>query len=619
MNEFIKILLLLSLSGTLFLFIMLLLKHFYKSVFSRCWQYYILLFAVSRFLVPLFFDYNITSLLYGMAGNILEQVNVPDENITDIDETKETETNGKVDIKETGYNNITYKKQASQNISRRQAVLDYILKFVSLVYKNLFYIWFILVIIFMERNIIVYKRFMDYIKAGTEEVKDANILNILAVCKEKLGVKKNIRLYCNPWISSPVLAGFLHPCIIIPAVNIEDKRMFYVFLHELVHYKRRDIFYKWFVQAVICIHWFNPFVQLLGKEINKACELSCDEAVISILDKKERRAYGDTLLSFVKTGTGYKNSLGMITLTEGALQLKERLGAIMDFKKKPVAVKIATIIVTIVICFSFTMSGAYAASDNKSIEDNIPDQQTIPSNIFKGNYGKEYNYYQRGLYQSPYIFEIGWDIRTDDSKLYNVKADVALEDNSKITVYFDDNVKNYYKDKKVLNAIAGLIDNIGKSYKKVKRPLVMRVTYVKTSDIPVYAKKYYKNQDITGFSALFPCLGEEDQKKYLDKMYNSGRIAFFSSVIGYLNKDMVKLYADKSFKKDGKVNFFYVLLNYVQPEDLERYASQSYKSGNVARFIILIPYMTKKQKESWLAKAKEDDKAAFYLVISKEL
>ncbi len=74
--------------------------------------------------------------------------------------------------------------------------------------------------------------------------------------------------------------------------------MSYIFVHELIHYKQRDMFYKWLIQIVVCAHWFNPFVYLLEKEVNKSCELSCDEKVISVLDDKARREYGDTLISF---------------------------------------------------------------------------------------------------------------------------------------------------------------------------------------------------------------------------------------------------------------------------------------------------------------------------------
>ena len=38
----------------------------------------------------------------------------------------------------------------------------------------------------------------------------------------------------------------------------------------------RDRFYKWLVEAAVCLHWFNPAVYVLQKEVSRTCELSCD-------------------------------------------------------------------------------------------------------------------------------------------------------------------------------------------------------------------------------------------------------------------------------------------------------------------------------------------------------
>lgn len=52
MNEFMKILLSLSASGTLLLFLISGLKLLYRNKFSRRWQYYIWITAALRFLIP---------------------------------------------------------------------------------------------------------------------------------------------------------------------------------------------------------------------------------------------------------------------------------------------------------------------------------------------------------------------------------------------------------------------------------------------------------------------------------------------------------------------------------------------------------------------------------------
>lgn len=55
--------------------------------------------------------------------------------------------------------------------------------------------------------------------------------------------------------------------------------MNYILMHELTHYERGDIFYKWFAMTIQSIHWFNPFVYIVLREIVTECEVN---AVIPI-------------------------------------------------------------------------------------------------------------------------------------------------------------------------------------------------------------------------------------------------------------------------------------------------------------------------------------------------
>ncbi|GFI09135.1 regulatory protein BlaR1 [Lachnospiraceae bacterium] len=205
-----------------------------------------------------------------------------------------------------------------------------------------------------------------YMNAGSTEVSDIKILNLLSDCKEKLNIKASVELSQNSLTASPIMTGFIRPDIILPVGELKDKELSYIFIHELTHCRQKDLLYKWLIQFVVCIHWFNPFVYLLETEVNKACELACDEKVISLLDHKARREYGDTLISFIKTGNPYKSSLASLTLTEGAEQLKERLGAIINFKKKSKTIIAATAVFSTAICICFFAMGAYAVSGNKT-------------------------------------------------------------------------------------------------------------------------------------------------------------------------------------------------------------------------------------------------------------
>ena len=341
MNEFIKILLSLSVSGALLLLLILGLKPLYKNKFSKRWQYYIWIVVALRFLLPFTPDTTI-------IGSLFEKFDT-----TAI--TNEIPTTPNVPVPADTGNSKAEPIQPNREITTA-AMREPVDKYVCL-----FFIWSALALVLFVRKVTVYQGFIQYIKAGNKEVSDIKILNLLSDCEEKLKIKTRVELSCNPLIASPMLIGFFRPRIILPAREWEDKELSYIFVHELIHYKQRDMFYKWLIQIVVCVHWFNPFVYLLEKEVNKSCELSCDEKVISVLDDTARREYGDILISFLKSNNLYKSSLASVTLTEGAEQLKERLGAIMKFRKKSKVIIAITAIFTVAVCICFFVTGAYTA------------------------------------------------------------------------------------------------------------------------------------------------------------------------------------------------------------------------------------------------------------------
>ena len=354
MSEFIKILLSLSVSGALLLLLILGLKPLYKNRFSKRWQYYIWIVVALRFLLPFTPDTTI-------IGSLFEKFDT-----TAI--TNEIPTNPNVPVPADTGNNKAEPIQPNREITTA-AMREPVDKYVCL-----FFIWSALALVLFVRKVTVYQGFIQYIKAGNKEVSDIKILNLLSDCEEKLKIKTRVELSYNPLLASPMLIGFFRPRIILPVGEWEDKELSYIFVHELIHYKQRDMFYKWLIQIVVCVHWFNPFVYLLEKEVNKSCELSCDEKVISVLDDTARREYGDILISFLKSNNLYKSSLASVTLTEGAEQLKERLGAIMKFKKKSKGIIAITAIFSVLVCVCFFVTGAYAASpatnNNLVLKDN---------------------------------------------------------------------------------------------------------------------------------------------------------------------------------------------------------------------------------------------------------
>ncbi len=625
MNEFIKILLSLSVSGALLLLLILGLKPLYKNKFSKRWQYYIWIVVALRFLLPFTPD-------NAIVGSLFEKFDTAAI-------TNEIPASPNVPVPAGTGNNKAEPIQTNREITTA-AMREPFNKYVCL-----FFIWSALALVLFVRKVTVYQGFIQYIKAGNKEISDIKILNLLSDCEEKLHIKTRVELSCNPLVASPMQIGFFRPRIILPVGELEDKELSYIFVHELTHYKQKDMFYKWLIQIVVCAHWFNPFVYLLEKEVNKSCELSCDEKVISVLDDTARREYGDTLISFLKSNNLYKSSLASVTLTEGAEQLKERLGAIMNFKSKTKTIRVLTGILTLFILSGAVFIGGYsvsAAADSKGTsKSSIPekkdngkstyiydenlgygwylDDENLDNKDLENANSYQYSYMQNGYYCNSYIIEMGWNLYAEDQDYYGA-TEIVFEDESKMTVYFSDSVKDYLNDREAILAIEELIYSLKNTdiSPAIEMPLIISITPIAADDIPVLTEQYFQNEDLIRFSALFSVLDETTQRDYYKKVYDADKIALFSTIIQNMDTNLVLQYVDKS-EQDNKTNFFAVLSNYMPLSDLKRYVEKYYENNNIARFTILLDCMTKEEKQEWLKRAQTDRKTNFVAVLSNEL
>lgn len=341
MNDLLKIILSLSFSGALLIIIMLFIgKAFFRERTNHRWKYYIWLIIIARLLIPLTPDISLTGTIFEKTDIVMEQI------------VETTPTDGTVNITPVEKNNYDTNDNSDTTFSL-------IHSFISVLFQNLGIIWLTVSLILLIRKITIYQGFVKYIKAGREEVSSIELLNTLARLGTQIGVNCPVEFYTNDLISSPLLIGFFRPCIILPTTNISEDDLKYTLLHELTHFRRKDMFYKWLVQITICLHWFNPLVYIMGHEISKECELSCDEEMIRTLNEKERRKYGDTLLHAMALGGKYKDTVSSVTLNESKELLKERLGAIINFKENSKAAKTIMLGVTFLLIVCSIIIGAY--------------------------------------------------------------------------------------------------------------------------------------------------------------------------------------------------------------------------------------------------------------------
>lgn len=355
MNEILKTVISLSVSGSLLMAILILVRIVSKKWTSKRWRYYIWLFIIARLLLPFSPETSIVGDAFEQTTAYVEQLPVQTQEekapVIVVPTPKQVEVNGTIND---GTNNFQWKS------------------LFVLATQNLWAIWLLVALIMLVRKVTVYQSFVKYVRAGSHRIEDIELLEQLGKIVDKEKVKVAIELSTNNLISSPMLIGFFRPCIVLPTAEITSSDFSKIMLHEITHYKRKDMFYKWLIQLTICLHWFNPFVYIMSHMISQDCELSCDEAVMHSLDTKEHRAYGDALLNTVGIGGCYKDYVASVALGESKERLKERLEAIMQYQKKPKYFIIVSLLLTTLFLCGFAYAGAYQvnalANDTKQSE-----------------------------------------------------------------------------------------------------------------------------------------------------------------------------------------------------------------------------------------------------------
>lgn len=411
MEQIFRVILSLSISGGLVGILILLFRPVARRFFAKKWTYYLWLLLLVRLLVPVHADINLIGQLSTMlAKTDTRQVSVEGasesghvENAemekqagiaTGIERAEDAGEIHDVAVVENVKRNET---AAGMSVDRQEANQRADLLQIAGIF------WILGVFLTAVYRICTYKSFARRINAGCISVTDRRILSKAAEIQTRLGIIKEVPLYENTDVKIPMLIGLRKPYIVLPSkllaeMDGRENDIRLILHHELIHYKRRDIWYKWLFQAVLCVHWFNPLLYLFNRKFNVDCELSCDEVVMTLLSEEGRRIYGNVLLDVAErnlseeTFTVHRNVPAM-TLLEEKGTLKERLQGIAGYQKKGFiigfcsALVLAAFIALAVVCGVAgvrTDSGNVFVMRNASpgivgrVLKNIPDVPDIP-------------------------------------------------------------------------------------------------------------------------------------------------------------------------------------------------------------------------------------------------
>lgn len=370
MNNILFTVISLSISGTLLALLIFLLKHALKNSVSKGFMYYIWALVLLRMIIP--FGYEISTDIFDTSfpsqntqDAVTDTLPVPSTPVGDVVVPSEPVIN----------EDIVFDSEIQPEIPAvtQKASLWSRLK------ENLGYFWLAGAVVSIAWYAVSYAVFSRKISRTFVPVSDKE-----AEIFAELTDGKTVRLVRSNKIHTPMLMGIFRPTVILPEWGYKENELRVILKHELTHFSRGDIFYKWATVIVTSLHWFNPFAYLIRREINRACELSCDEAVIRNMTETERNGYGNMLISLASQKTVRAVSV-TTTLCEGKKQLKGRLMGIKNYKKKnPVAVILMIAISLLLAGCGIVIPDFNASSDAPSQGDTSNPDGTNTVSGWKG-------------------------------------------------------------------------------------------------------------------------------------------------------------------------------------------------------------------------------------------
>jgi beta-lactamase regulating signal transducer with metallopeptidase domain/uncharacterized GH25 family protein len=165
---------------------------------------------------------------------------------------------------------------------------------------------------------------------------DARLREILAGCRRELRVTRKIQLLETDAVKSPALFGLFHLRLLLPhglTAKFDREELRFIFLHELAHVRRGDLWLNWLVTSLQILHWFNPLLWLAFERLRADRELACDELALQHTGETTAEAYGSTIIKLLEGLQRPTAMPGLVGILEDRHQMRRRIARITGFKR----------------------------------------------------------------------------------------------------------------------------------------------------------------------------------------------------------------------------------------------------------------------------------------------
>ena len=234
-------------------------------------------------------------------------------------------------------------------------------------------VWIIGSLIFIFVHLISYSHYKRQVLKNGKMIKETRILSQIFRLKRELHISRTVCVMEYDEAESPMIIGFIKPVLVLPKEQYNSEDLFFILKHELVHFKRGDVYLKLLFVTANAVHWFNPIIWIMQKEAVIDMELSCDEKVTQGASYELRKAYTETLLSMLHKRCVRKTVLST-QFYGGTKIMKKRFKNILIRNRKKNGISI--LICAVVLSITLGMLVGCSVTKENTEKENIENEDT---------------------------------------------------------------------------------------------------------------------------------------------------------------------------------------------------------------------------------------------------
>ncbi|MYL40499.1 BlaR1 family beta-lactam sensor/signal transducer [Virgibacillus salexigens] len=266
------------------------------------------------------------------------------------------------------------------------------------------------------------------IKSSIINIENNDIIALFEQCKQQLNISNHLIIGVSPLIKTPMTFGLFKTYIVLP-IRFEEwlskEEIEYILLHELNHYKYKDMVWNYIVVIYQIVYWFNPLVWFAFKEMRLDREIACDTAVLNTLDRQNYVDYGNTIINFVDKNAQAKEHFSLTNQLNGSKrQIKTRIESIASYTMETRKLKLKSLaiflLVGVVITSQIPIISVMGAEDNYH---HLNNEQTVYEDLSK----------HFTDYEGSFVL---YSMKDDTYRIYNEeKSTLRVSPNSTYKIY----------------------------------------------------------------------------------------------------------------------------------------------------------------------------------------